>query len=79
MAAFNRMTEDLQQSHQELEARRRSMEILLANINAGVVALDREGMVTTVNRAAERLLGGVENLASIGQDYREVFSSDGIQ
>ncbi len=74
VAAFNRMTEDLQRSHQELEARRRSMEILLANINAGVVALDREGMVTTVNRAAERLLG-VENLASVGHDYREVFSA----
>jgi two-component system nitrogen regulation sensor histidine kinase NtrY len=74
VAAFNRMTEDLQRSHQELEARRRSMEILLANINAGVVALDRSGVVTTVNRAAERLLG-IEGATQVGRDYREVFAA----
>jgi len=73
VAAFNRMTEDLQHSHQELEARRRSMEILLANINAGVVALDRAGCVTTVNRAAERLLG-LNSASTVGHDYREVFA-----
>ena len=74
VAAFNRMTEDLQRSHQELDARRRSMEILLANINAGVVALDRGGSVTTVNRAAERILG-IESTVSIGLDYRDVFAA----
>ena len=74
VAAFNRMTEDLQRSHQELDARRRSMEILLANINAGVVALDRSGRVTTVNRAAERILG-IESHASVGLDYRDVFAA----
>ncbi len=74
VAAFNRMTEDLQQSHQELEARRRSMEILLANINAGVVALDHSGMITTVNRAAEHLLG-IESIASVSRDYREIFAA----
>jgi two-component system nitrogen regulation sensor histidine kinase NtrY len=74
VAAFNHMTEDLQRSHQELEARRRSMEILLANINAGVVALDRIGVITTVNRAAERLLG-IDGQTCIGRDYRDVFAS----
>lgn len=74
VASFNRMTEDLQRSHQELDARRRSMEILLANINAGVVALDRGGRVTTVNRAAERILG-LDNSTSIGLDYRDVFAA----
>ncbi|MBI3247349.1 MAG: HAMP domain-containing protein [Deltaproteobacteria bacterium] len=74
VAAFNRMTEDLQHSHLELESRRRSMEILLANINAGVVALDRDGVVTTVNRAAERLVG-IDSATSLGRDYREVFAA----
>lgn len=73
VAAFNRMTAELQQSHQELEARRRYMEILLANINAGVVSLDRSGVVTTVNRAAERLLG-ISAAAAVARDYREVFA-----
>ena len=74
VAAFNRMTAELQQSHQELEARRRSMEILLANINAGVVSLDRYGLLTTVNRAAEHLLG--IRADEVGEhDYREVFAA----
>ena len=73
VAAFNRMTAELQHSHQELEARRRYMEILLANISAGVVSLDRSGVVTTVNRAAERLLG-IAAPTAIRRDYREVFA-----
>ena len=74
VAAFNRMTAELQQSHQELEARRRYMEILLANINAGVVSLDRYGLLTTVNRAAEHLLG--IRADEVGEhDYREVFAA----
>jgi len=74
VAAFNRMTAELQQSHQELEARRRYMEILLANINAGVVSLDRYGLLTTVNRAAEHLLG--LRADEVGEhDYREVFAA----
>ena len=72
VAAFNRMTAELQLSHQELEARRRYMETVLANITAGVVTLDRHGVVTTVNPAAERLLGITANDA-IGQEYHEVF------
>ncbi|HKA53281.1 MAG TPA: ATP-binding protein [Candidatus Binatia bacterium] len=74
VAAFNRMTAELQQSHQELEARRRYMEILLANINAGVVSLDRYGLLTTVNRAAEQLLG-VRAAEVRERDYREVFAA----
>jgi two-component system nitrogen regulation sensor histidine kinase NtrY len=74
VAAFNRMTAELQQSHQELEARRRYMEILLANINAGVVSLDRYGLLTTVNRAAEQLLG-IRAAEVKEHDYREVFAA----
>ena len=74
VAAFNRMTTDLQQSHQELEERRRYMEILLANINAGVVSVDQAGSLSTMNRAAEQLLG-VRAEAAVGQDYQAVFGA----
>lgn len=73
VAAFNRMTAELYHSHHELEARRRYMEILLANINAGVVSLDRSGLLTTVNRAAEQLLG-IQAATVTERDYREVFA-----
>ena len=69
--AFNTMTSDLKearnraeqasrelmQSYRELENRRRYVEILLQNVNAGVIALDSKGTVTTMNLAAERILG----------------------
>jgi two-component system nitrogen regulation sensor histidine kinase NtrY len=74
VAAFNRMTAELQQSHHELDARRRSMEILLANISAGVVSLDQHGRLTTVNRAAERLLG-LRAAEVEARDYRDVFAA----
>ena len=72
VAAFNRMTTDLQQSHQELEERRRYMEILLANINAGVVSLDRAGTLSTMNRAAEQLLG-IRAEVAVEREYQDVF------
>ena len=78
VSAFNRMTVELQQSHQELETRRRYMEILLGNINAGVVSFDRDGRLSTVNRAAEHLLG-LRADAVIGQDYRTIFSANEFQ
>jgi two-component system nitrogen regulation sensor histidine kinase NtrY len=69
--SFNRMTQQLKKSQQALEAshreleratlqsdqRRRYMEIVLRNIAAGVVSLDEENRITTVNRSAEQMLG----------------------
>ncbi len=78
VSAFNRMTVELQQSHQELEARRRYMEILLGNITAGVVSFDRAGRLSTLNRAAEQLLR-LRADTVIGQDYQTIFSSPELQ
>jgi two-component system nitrogen regulation sensor histidine kinase NtrY len=69
--SFNRMTSDLREgkalidrrnlelseSNRELRERRRYIETLLQNIGTGVVSLDTERRVTTINRAARRLLG----------------------
>jgi two-component system nitrogen regulation sensor histidine kinase NtrY len=56
-APFNSMTADLKTSRTELDERRRYLETLLGNIAAGVVSTDAEGRITTMNRAAESLLG----------------------
>ncbi len=69
--SFNRMTEDLSrskvaltQAYQELQAsnveldrRRGYMETVLETISAGVLSLDAEGRLNTVNRTAARMLG----------------------
>jgi two-component system nitrogen regulation sensor histidine kinase NtrY len=68
--SFNRMAEDLEQGRNslkraydrlaqqniELEQRGRYIEAVLNNITAGVVSLDPEGRVSTVNNAAEAML-----------------------
>ena len=69
--SFNQMTEDLsrskveltqayqevQRSNVELDRRRDYMETVLETIAAGVLSLDADGQVNTVNRAAARMLG----------------------
>ncbi|MDD5475107.1 MAG: ATP-binding protein, partial [Syntrophales bacterium] len=62
--SFNRMTEELKTRTEELEKaninldqRRYYMETVLKNVSAGVVSLDSNGIITTVNRAAEAMLG----------------------
>ncbi|MGO9451405.1 MAG: ATP-binding protein [Candidatus Binataceae bacterium] len=71
IGSFNQMTADLRASAAELEHRRRYTETLLENVSAGVVGLDPEGMVTTINPCAERLLG-LNALDAIGRHYRNV-------
>jgi two-component system nitrogen regulation sensor histidine kinase NtrY len=67
--SFNQMTADLESSAAELERRRRYTETLLRNVSAGVVGLDPDGMVTTINPCAERLLN-VDAASVIGRHYR---------
>jgi two-component system nitrogen regulation sensor histidine kinase NtrY len=55
--SFNRMTEDLQRKEWQLEERSRYIETLLENVPAGVISLDPSGRVSTLNKAAYRLLG----------------------
>lgn len=53
----------LEQKNQEVDARRRYIETILERVATGVISLDAEGRISTVNGAAERLLGlgdGVE-------------------
>jgi two-component system nitrogen regulation sensor histidine kinase NtrY len=72
VAAFNQMTADLKAINSELDARRRYVELVLANITGGVVSVDRSGIVTTVNPGAETLLG-VRSALALGRPYADVF------
>lgn len=70
--AFNQMTADLEKTNSELVERRQYVENLLANIGAGVVSVAPHGVVTTVNPAAERMLG-LQASEAVGKAWREVF------
>jgi two-component system nitrogen regulation sensor histidine kinase NtrY len=86
--SFNRMTgdlaaskskleetyRDLQAKHGEMEERRRYTETVLEAVATGVVSLDPDGRVTTINGAAERLLG-LDAVTVQGRSATRVFRS----
>lgn len=76
--SFNQMTRDLKQINLELEQRRQYTETLVANITAGVVSVDPRGGVTTMNKAAEEMLG-LDAAKVLGKHYTEVFRPDHLQ
>jgi two-component system nitrogen regulation sensor histidine kinase NtrY len=61
--AFNRMTSQLEsqrreliEANRQLDLRRRFTETVLAGVSAGVLGLDRDGVITLANRSAAELL-----------------------
>ena len=87
--SFNRMTRDLKVSKNnlesankelvagnlELEQRRLYMEVVLANVAAGVVSADARGRILTINKSAERMLN-IQAAQIIGKNYKEILSSE---
>ncbi|RII25940.1 MAG: PAS domain-containing sensor histidine kinase [Geobacter sp.] len=69
--ALKRTNEEVVRSNQELEQRRRYMETVLKNVTAGVISVDKAGILTTVNKSAERLLH-ITTGDVIGMNFREV-------
>ena len=76
--SFNQMTRDLKQINLELEQRKRFVETLLANITAGVIAVDPTGRITTWNKTAEEMLG-VEAAGVLGRNQEEIFQVGQLQ
>ncbi|MDT8442768.1 MAG: ATP-binding protein [Desulfuromonadales bacterium] len=72
---IRRANRELQASNLELEQRRRYMEIVLANVTAGVISIDSRGDVTTINKSAEKLLG-LKTKNIIGRNFRDIVTPD---
>ena len=82
VASFNTMTNDLkksklgwEQANIDLERRRNYMETVLRNVSAGVISLDKNGFITTINRAAEKMLG-ISSVKILHKRYDEVLISE---
>jgi len=87
--SFNRMTEDLKagkmnleaanldlrRTNTELDQRRQYIEIVLGNVPAGVVSIDKIGRLVSINRVAADMLGTDEGRA-LGRHYREVLREE---
>jgi two-component system, NtrC family, nitrogen regulation sensor histidine kinase NtrY len=73
--SFNQMTRDLKKINVQLLRRGKFVEAVLANITAGVIAVDPAGQITSWNKAAEQMLG-VNASAALGENYREAFENE---
>jgi two-component system nitrogen regulation sensor histidine kinase NtrY len=60
----------LQDSTEIAEQRRRSLETILENVAAGVIALDEHNRITTINRFAEHLLA-IRPESFLGKDFHQ--------
>jgi two-component system nitrogen regulation sensor histidine kinase NtrY len=69
---------DLQDSNIELDQRRRYMEIVLKNVTAGVISLDNDGTITTINKSAETILKIRANRV-LAKNYQNVVTSQQLQ
>lgn len=88
--SFNRMTADLRQSkgkieeanrslrqsNLELDKRRAYIEAVVKTMEAGVLSIDRNGRITTVNPSAERILGVSGDLLR-GRPVHDAFKEQG--
>jgi two-component system nitrogen regulation sensor histidine kinase NtrY len=85
VSSFNYMTRDLRNSREqlelsarmlrqqntEIEARRQYIEIVLRNVSTGVITLDAEGIITTTNKSAEKMLN-IQSGNILNQSYTKL-------
>jgi len=76
--SFNQMTGDLQVSRSELEQRKNYMEVVLKNVAAGVISINEEGVVATINTSAEEMLE-VKGEAILEKKFSEVLAREYVQ
>lgn len=77
VGAFNSMAKELQIAKDEIEERRRYMEVILDNVATGIISTDKKGYILLLNRAAKSILG-IEHDNWRGMHLREVFG-DGFR
>lgn len=87
--SFNHMTRDLRSGRQqlelsarmlrdqniEIEEKRQFLAIVLKNVSAGVITLDANGIISTVNTSAERMLN-ISGTDILNRNYQEILTGD---
>ncbi|MFH2047481.1 MAG: ATP-binding protein [Pseudomonadota bacterium] len=89
--SFNKMTKDLRNGREqlelsakklelqniEIEEKRQYMEIVLKNVSTGVITLDSKGMVTTINKSAEKMLN-LKQDETLGKSYKDLLPDQNV-
>ncbi|MGD9080783.1 MAG: ATP-binding protein [Desulfobacterales bacterium] len=83
--SFNQMTQDIRTSRGqlelsarmlrkqniEIEEKRQFMEVVLKSVSAGVVTLDAKGMISTMNKSAEKMLN-LKSEQILNKSYKDL-------
>jgi two-component system, NtrC family, nitrogen regulation sensor histidine kinase NtrY len=77
VGAFNSMAKELNIAKEEIEERRRYMEVILDNVATGIISTDKKGYILLLNRAAKSILG-IEHDNWMGLHLKDVFG-DGFK
>ncbi len=75
VSAFNSMAKELKFAKDEIEAKRKYMEIILDNVATGIISTDKKGSILFMNKAAHNILG-VEKETREGTPLRDILGSD---
>ncbi len=73
--AFNAMAKDLKIAKDEIEERRRYMEIILDNVATGIISTDKVGTIQFLNKAARNILG-IEKKPWTGASLKDILGDD---
>ena len=73
--AFNAMAKDLKIAKDEIEERRRYMEIVLDNVATGIISTDKIGTIKFLNKAARNILG-IEEEPWTGASLKDILGDD---
>jgi len=82
VGAFNQMAKELKVAKDEIEEKRRYMEVILDNVATGIITTDQKGNILLLNRAARTILGldgsdflGVPLRGIIGEEFNKTIRS----
>lgn len=64
---------NLRRTLQDVDKHSRYIEVVLASVSAGVISVDRQGRITTINKRAEELLR-LDPMRYIGRSVREMLT-----
>ena len=75
VTAFNTMARELKITKDEIEEKRRYIEVILDNVATGIISTDKKGGILLLNTAARNILG-IEGEVAVGTPIREIFGDD---
>ena len=87
--SFNKMTRDLRMNREqlmyssrilreqnsEIEEKRQYMEIVLENVSAGVITIGPNGLITTINKSAQKMLD-LNSEDIVNKSYKKLLEGD---